>query len=188
MGRELNGKALQALISEIKQARLVADGPTHSLCFIDVEHFEIHAGTSFRVAAFADIAAGATWDWQLITPNTPIRIHMFFDVEVEAETEIEIRERATFAAVASVATPNRDRNSATTAKLLVDPGATVATPGTLLWSFKLGSGKKSGGGSRPANEIILARNTIYLFRMKNTSVSTGWISPELNWYEITPKD
>ena len=33
-------------------------------------------------------------------------------------------------------------------------------------------------------ELVLKNNTTYLFQVLNNSVSTGWISPDLTWYEL----
>lgn len=189
MGRELDGKGLVAQISDTEQDRLRADPATHILAVLESEHFHVHHGHSFRVATFAEIAAGANYDWILTAPNTPVRVHMFFDVTVEAETEIEIRTGPSFTGGSPVLTVfNRDRNSSTVATLVLNTTATISIPGLPLWKGKLGSGKKSGGGSRPANEIILKQGEDYLFSMINRSVSPAWISVDFNWYEITPKD
>lgn len=183
-----NGKGIQALISDEIQRRLQADPVSHLLATIDDPHLHIHHGHSFLAATWAQIAAGANYDWVLEVPDTAIRVHLFFDVEVEAETEILISGEPDYSGGNLALRVNRDGNSSTSATLLFKVSPTVALSGVPLWSGKLGSGKKSGGGSQAQNEIILKQDSEYLFRMINRSVSAAWISPSFSWYEVTPKD
>lgn len=188
MGKPIDGKELAALVSDTEQARIIADHITHSLCLIDVEHFQVHAGVSFRVATWALIAAGANYDWAITAPSGPTRAHLFFDVTAEAETEIEIYPALTFTGGVNFPARNRDLASSVVAKMDLKSGVSTTGSGPLLWEEKLGSGKKSGGGTRGVNEIILEDRVVYLFSMINRSVSPAWISPSFSWYEVTPKD
>jgi len=179
---------LRGMISDTEDRRAWLDSASHALETIEIEHFEVHRGDAYTIARFTSVAAGAFYDWEFTTPNTAKWLHMFFDIEVEAESEISVYEDADLGVGGVDGAYNRNRNSANVTGATIKINPAINALGTLLWSWKLGSGKKFGGESRERNEFVMKQDTTYLFRVKNTSASPGWVSVQFHWYELTNKD
>jgi len=155
-----------------------------SMCVIDYAHCEIHDGESFTASYKADIGNGANLDLLIVTPNTDIRAHFTYEIDVEAETDVLLYENVTATAGDAIVEYNRDRNSATAATVVVTSSPSAITAGTtLIRSYHLGTGKSFGGGSRDVHEFILKKNTKYLFRLTNATTSNNYMAVKLDWYE-----
>lgn len=155
-----------------------------SICTIDFAHCEVHEAESFTASYKADVAGSANMDLLIVTPNTDIRAHFTYELDVEAETDIILYEAVTATAGTAVVAYNRDRNSTTAATVVVTHTPSAITEGTtLIRSFHLGSGKAFGGGDRAVHEFILKKNTKYLFRLNNVTASANYMAVKLDWYE-----
>jgi len=162
------------------------DKATNTIQTMSYEHHEIHAGSAFTISYSADIANGANLDLLIVTPDTTKWAHLTYDLDVELESDINIYEAATATAGSAIVAYNRDRNSATTATVVVTSTPTSITTGTtIIRSYHLGSGRSSGGGERGTHEFILKQNTKYLFRITNSTTNNNYMSVKLDWYEHT---
>jgi len=83
---------------------------------------------------------------------------------------------------------NRRRDSeggASTVITAVTKDSSPVTGGTLLFEHTIGAGNFTGGGSRGAEEWVLAPNTQYYVEIYDTTAINAFI--ELEWYEHTDK-
>ncbi|MCP4988363.1 MAG: hypothetical protein GY928_20625 [Colwellia sp.] len=167
------------------------DASTNSLQIIDYAHHEIHGESSFNLSLTSTNLGGETGDHLHIsftTPNTTKWVHMVADSYGSGQHNFQIREAPSGGMVGgSAVTPlNRNRNSAT-ASTMVTPleGATVGTGGTLLVDEDVGQGNNNEGKSRGTQEWMLKQNTLYSFRVYDTTNIQAVLS--LNWYEHTDK-
>ena len=154
-----------------------------ALLSIDVEHHEIHDGSSYQVTAFATgVGSGSIADFFGITPAN-VDCHFVFSVSGSGELEFALYEGAT---VSSNGTPmsviNRNRKSIKTSTMQAFHTPTVTGVGTLLESGYFGTGKTVGGSNHSDTEMILKNNTNYLVRITSRS-SANNISGKFMWYE-----
>jgi len=165
------------------------DRSTESIVTLDYAHHEIHAGDSFFISGFEDLANSATASFLFVTPDGNKLGHFFHEISAEAEMDFFLYE-GTVVSPSGSAIPiiNRNRNSATTSSFLVFSGSTVTSFGDILEGVKLGSGKKAGGVKRGENEIVLNNNTKYLCLTRNVSGGTAWVNFYVSWYEHTDKN
>ena len=190
-------KAIWGMISNTVARAIRIDAATHAMTTIDYEHHEVHDGEHFDVHLYTTVANGADEDFLITVAATTKWPHMLWAFESNVEMEISLYEAVT---TADDGTPynifNNDRNSGTGSGAVVWNGPTLAggalgdagQGGTLLWSSKMGAGKKIGGETRESHERILKRNTKYWFRVHNGSGGAGWLNFHFNWYEHQNKD
>jgi len=161
----------------------LTDSTTGARVNIDYHDYAKHKGDTFTLATSTDIAAGAYFD--LMIEVGDVELHMFPTAEVEAESILYIYEGGTVSASGTALTIyNDNRTSDITSDVDAYYAPTITTEGTALREKHVGSGKTIGGEARTNGEIILKPETVYLFRVLNNSVSTGWISPDLTWSEL----
>ncbi len=173
---------------------LPQDGITNALCVIDSTHHEIHAGCSYVVKGFTDLATNAVIDAQITTPDSTKISHLFAHFTTETEYQYYIYEGASIVTPGMAQTPrNRNRNYPDNSTVVVSTIendtvvlADVDTPtvgAESIFPGITGAGKKAGGEERAEEEFVLKRNTIYCFRL--VCISAGWADFEINWYEHT---
>lgn len=167
------------------------DSSTETLQTIEYEHHEIHSGSSYTTDRDIELANGASGDILLITPDTTKYAHFFYELEVEAEAQFTIWEAPTATAGTAMNAINRNRNLTATKPATMTLSHTptgITTGSTIIRQHHLGAGKTLGGGARGSHEFVLKRNTKYLIRTTNLTVSDNWVSIILNWYEHTDKN
>ena len=162
------------------------DPTSHALQIIsDAEH-HIHEGHSFFFTDANDLGNGAVRDVLLVTPDTAKFAHLTFGVSSEAEINVVLYEATTTSADgAAISELNRDRNSATVATMVATSAPTVTAVGTLLLNFLSGSGRASPTEVSFNRELILKRNTKYMFRITNATSNANGVVLEVGWYEHT---
>lgn len=166
------------------------DDATNTLQVIPYEHHEIHAGSHFFYTDFDnDVDTGSPKYYRLTTPNTTKWVHLITTLYSDGAGTWELFENPTVNAAGNVATTfNSNRNSATTAGLVVATDPTSTSDGTLLMTFRTGSGTtlptRIGSENSRENEIILKQNEDYFIKFTpdsdNAKVKLG-----LEWYEHT---
>lgn len=163
------------------------DLATHATNTVEYEHHEIHAGSHFFITNFTELGNGATIDFAIETPDTTKFTHMTFEVEGNQELLIQIYEDSDFDADGSAVTPvNNNRNSSNTSTLTVQSDPTVNSAGTLIEAQQKGANRTVGIIGRN-KEIVLKRNTKYLFRITNQTTNDNVVSYNAEWYEHTNK-
>jgi len=162
------------------------DASTNALITVIQAHHEIHEGDHYFVKGWLDLSNGQVFDFLATTPNTTKWAHMLVNFNSEAEADVEIFEGATTSADGtSVTELNRNRNSANSAGLVITHTPTVTGTGTSVATYKLGSGKQTGGEARANGEMVLKQNTKYIIRITNDTTSNNWFDYIADWYEHT---
>jgi len=166
----------------VKNARI--DSSTETIMMVEYAHHEIHDGTSYTTNHTADISNGFNMDILLVTPDTTTYGHMTYEIESELEMDFSLYEDTTTSNNGTTLNIyNRNRNSASTATLTASHTPTVTSVGTKIRTWHTGSKKDFGGGDRATHEIILKRNTKYLFRLTNSSGANNYMSAKIDFYE-----
>jgi hypothetical protein len=166
------------------------DATTSAIIAIGNEHHEQHDGEHFfakQVVPFNGVANEEGF-FMFRTPDTTKRIHARAEFYGDVEFTIEIYEGSTVTADGTaVGRWNNDRDSATTATLEAFANPTVNDIGTLIWIARFGSGKDATGVSPVFGyEIIVKRNTMYVFKATKIAVQVGYLDAGFWWYEHTP--
>lgn len=156
---------------------------------IDFEHHEIHEGDHFFYNDVLTLANGATQDYLLTTPNTTKRVHFLYHVNGTIGATIGIYEGANRTGTTLQTAYNSDRDSSNTATIIIHKGQSGGTTdGTNIAPNGFGSSTVGGGGgeSTRAYEILLKKNTKYIFRVTNKAAVNNDLNVKFIWYEHTP--
>ena len=180
------------------------DASTNSLQTVSYAHHEIHSGTHWTVFIQDDsVASGSMLSFSFKTPNSAVLSHLVVEVHSSGESITALLEGAASTANGDgeVAVPayNRQRDSGGASTLLEDTttgtfntvgltaypdtvGAADHPTGTVIDCYAVGSGGKSGGQSRGAEEFVLKRAIVYGVRMTSKAATNSMIL-KLDWYE-----
>lgn len=151
---------------------------------ISFAHHEIHDGCHFLNKDWLSLSNGQVYDILIVTPNTAKWGHFLFEMDSQAEANVSLYIGTTTSSDGTAMTVfNRNLNSVTANGILMYHTPTISAVGTLGPRYKLGSGNKIGGEVRASNEVILAPNTKYLFRITNDTALANWINWLFDWYE-----
>ncbi len=177
---------------------LRADRSTHTLQTIEYEHHEIHAGSHYFYTDANTINAATTdcVDYLIITPDTEEESHFVFEGDGSAISGFYMREGVTASSSdytqATVFNSNRNFTDVATLSIFYIIGSNYATSdygGTQIYEYYGGassSQSKTPTSNRSSYEIVLKRNTKYLFRVVS-GTATNLCNVEFTWYEHTPK-
>ncbi len=175
-----------------KESNITLDDSSYALNAISYEHHEIHSGSSYHVDLSTANLGGETGDQlqlSFTTPNTTKWLHMVAQSYGSGQHLFTMREAPTGGLTGGTAvTPlNRNRNSIKTSIVTdMKNGASAGTGGTILTSQDLGQGSGNEGTSRGITEWILKQNTVYAFRVYDTTNIQAVLT--LDWYEHTDKE
>jgi len=170
---------------------ITTDASTRTITTTTYEHHEIHAGSHYFVAGFTTLAEDGELVFGITTPDTTEQIHILTEVEGTNQTELYVYEDSTFTGGAAVTPINNDRNSTNASSLVLVSAPTVTDLGDILVAQSSGRAgvtpaKSEAGNVKREEEIILKRNTLYIFK----AISRGddnIVSYRANWYDHTPK-
>jgi len=169
------------------------DSSTNSFQFVDYAHHEIHEGDAFMHSHRS--ASATSINVYLKTPDTDEHLHMIVIANVAGQYTLEVLEAPTVTSPSGTSsTPyNRNRNSATTPTSIDNAASSAAgkvsvdvtgiSGGTTIFIGEFGTGSKSGGEVRSDAEIILKKNTAYVFRTTTAPAASSSII--LSWYQHT---
>ena len=162
------------------------DTTTRALSIIQYEHHEIHEGNHFFYADGITLAAAAKQQYMITTPNTLVFPHLLFSITGGLGITITIDEAGDRVGTTLQTVYNSDRNSLNAATTIIHKGTGGgSTDGTEIATFAIGSasvGGKIGGGIRASEEIILKRNTKYIFEIASVANANN-IAVYFTWYE-----
>jgi len=181
-------QAYRSSDSSFQPARL--DKATNTIQTIDYAHHEIHAGSHFFYTDYdSDVDTASPKYYRITTPDTEKWGHMIFVLYSEGVGTWQLFENPTVNAAGTAATVfNSNRNSATTATIVVAYDPTSTADGTLLKTWRTGSGTTAptriGSENRSDNEIILKQNEDYFLKFTPDSDNSK-TKVELEWYEHT---
>ena len=167
------------------------DETTETLIKIDSEHHEIHEGDHYFITGFQNIDTDAEIVFGVKTSDSESSGHITTLINGTSEIEVYIYEDAVFTGGTPVIPINNNRNSLKTSGSLIVIAPTVTDVGTLLSSQssgKAGVNPKSsvGGITSRQNEIILKRDTYYIFKTISKD-DDNIISFRADWYEHISK-
>ena len=163
------------------------DAATHGVNTLAYEHHEIHNGSHFFISNYTTLGNGATIDFGVQTPDSTKFSHMTFEVEGSQQIIAVLYEVSDYDADGTAITPvNNNRNSPTTSTLGVRSDPTVNTAGNQLYAQSKGANRVAGFVTRN-RELVLRRNTKYLFRVTNGATNDNVVSYNAEWYEHTNK-
>lgn len=180
-----NGKEMgRAWLTDGHGHDIDVEGRSLGLKVIEIDHGKIHDELAYFHSSFIELPSSESRQFVFIAPNTTKRIHLVWEIDVESESSITLTEEiATDADGTSITSFNRDRNSANTTDLVLTHTPINPTGGIVLVSKRKGEGRKIGGISRDAFEIILKQNTKYLIDITNLSTGNSLTNWLFNWYE-----
>jgi hypothetical protein len=166
------------------------DNVTYALTTIDYAHHEVHDGSAYWAANNATIGNGEFNTVSLTTPNTTKWAHLLLSISSAATATFDVLEDVTSFASGAAFTPlNFNRNSSNTSDMVCGVGDTtgadpiVPTGGTTIWNETLGT-RGITTTRENSSELILKRNSKYLFRITNGAASNN-CTILLTWYEHT---
>lgn len=159
---------------------------TNAEVFIGVQHHRIHNEQAFIFSdTGANVQAATPKLWQVITPNGSILAHANFVAGANDNCLVEMFEAPTKTGEGTaISSNNLNRNSSNVSALVIKKDPTISVAGTLLLNQYNPAGSFNLNGlATPDLEIILKKNTVYLFRF---TVATNGTNVYLNglWYEI----
>lgn len=157
---------------------------------IDYPHHEIHSGNHFYICGFETEATDGEINFAVTTPDTTKELHMLFFTEGTARTEFYVYEGAAVTGGTATTSLNNNRNSTNVSVATIVKDPTINTAGTLIFSQSKGlegatpSKADNEGLIKRENEIILKRNTTYVFKIISKA-DDNIISYCGEWYEET---
>lgn len=185
----LTGGSQKSQIVDSSGNTITIDEHTMAITNIMHEHHEIHEGNHYFICGFETLASDALADFVVQTPDTTTAVHMVFGVHSTSRLEFYLYESVDAGSDGSAVTPfNNNRNSTNTSSLVVSKNPTINSLGTLLYSQSKGlagatpAGADSAGIVDRLKEILLKRNTKYLFRIKSKD-NGNIVSYCGEWYE-----
>ncbi len=153
---------------------------------IDTAHNHLHEGEMFQStyppAALAN-GTSVTFLLKVGALSASRSPHLTLELDSTGETWLYLYEAPTTSADGTPqSVVNKNRNyAAVAAGATVFRAPTVSADGTLLSSWIVGSGEKSGGSGRESIEWPIAPNTNYLVRM--TAKNANNVCLRMIWYE-----
>ncbi len=170
--------------------QLIVDPITGALPTLAYEHHEVHEGNHFFCRSYNAIAKGTLKEFLIITPDTTKWDHFLYQLlNNTGGLVISMFEAPTVSDNGALKTCfNRNRNSTTSPTMLLYEDPTIDVDGILIFDFFLGTGKGTPGIEiRDNEEIVLKRNTMYLFRLQEQDLEDTIVSWTYDWYEHTNK-
>ena len=190
------------------------DQTTFCAKVINYEHAEVHEGSSFHFGYTTTTAATDDHRTAIAfkTPNTTKWGHLTVTVTASQPAEFFLLEGPTTLDVdkgSDGTILNRNRNSTNASVMLsnetaaeagkvttyteaqvvvADGGANFAVSGTTIEYVVLAGGNgpfRVGGMTRGAAEVILKKNTLYMFLLQNIGNNANIHLINLDWYEHT---
>jgi hypothetical protein len=169
--------------------KIRADASTSSLQTVDYAHHEMHAGSHYFIKTFLEETGGtgATNYFAFTTPDSDLQIHAKAKLAPDVDTEINIYEDADITGGTPIVGMNNCRCSTNVAQLAPVAAPTVNSNGTLMWAARNGGGREAVGVAPGLNyEIIVKRNTTYLFEIIKRTTADLILDIDFFWYEHTP--
>lgn len=176
-----------------KPVPFLADLSTRAQVGIPYEHHEVHNGLLFYVTDTASLDDGNSRELLFETPNTTKWMHFTFKTTGSFETTVYLYEDTTKTTGTAMTEWNHNRNSSTTATMVVTHTPGSSGDGSLIYTAYFGAdaGPAATGGirgdTRPEQEIVLKQNAKYLLRVTSGTDSNA-ITTVAAWYEHADQD
>jgi len=173
-------------LTDIYGQALAIDDDTLDLVIIEQEHHATHSGDHYFIKRVRDVTGAGTISYSaFVSPDIDLEFHVRAKITAESEFWAGIYEGGS---VSDLGTPmpslNNKRNSSKVSKLLGYSNPTVITDGLLIWQGQTGTGgKPTGVAPEFGYEIVIKRNTIYLFKSVKEAAGTHYTTLDFWWYE-----
>ncbi len=155
----------QVRIAVTHDAPIAADPHTGAMIVVSVEEAALHAG--FMFSAISDSSLPASTDTAaicIITPNTGVRLHLSWLVDVDAKSYFIIKSGITVSAATDTITIlNDDYGSSNTSTAIALANPRSGNTGTIIYKRLIGSTNRAGGFAELFGHRILAPGTKYTF-------------------------
>lgn len=150
---------------------------------IDFSHYKIHEGKHYFIQNFTDLGSGENITLQLF--NGEKQSHLVIESENELEAEFYLYENCTIINNGTqINYLNRNRAYADTNSVTLFTNPSFSNCENILKHARYGSGRTFGSENRDYEEIILKKNTNYIFFAINDVVgSNNLINYILDWYQ-----
>jgi len=163
------------------------DDSTHTAINIHYEHHEVHIGNHYYITGFDQIDTNAEIVFGVTAPDTDCEIHVTTLINGTSQIEIYIYENSVFTGGTPVVAINNNRRTSNTSDATLVLAPTVSDVGDLISSQSAGKAgvnptKGSGGLTGREQEIVLKRNTSYIFKTISKD-DDNIISFRADWYE-----
>ncbi len=153
---------------------IAADPHTGAMVVSFVEEVALHAGEMFT--AFSDSSLPAATDTTaicLITPNTGVKLHVSWLVDVDAKSYFVIKSGITVgAATDTITILNDDFGSSKTSTAIALANPRSGNTGTIKYKRLIGSTNRAGGFAQLFGHRILAPDTKYTFLVTSLAGAT----------------
>ena len=181
---------LQGDVGTNQPVNIRADSSSNTMQTISYPHHEIHAGSHFFAYRTASLGNGYIATLGITTTSTSKEMHMFMEFDVATACSIDVLEDCDAFAGGVAFTPLnnwREKQGIKNSTASILTGATGDNPitvgsGNEIYAQELGSGNRAGGTLAHDAEMILKKNSKYLFRITNGITSQG-VTIILQWYE-----
>jgi len=161
------------------------DADANALSVITAQHYLIHEGKHFFCNNYlSGLSNGVSYDTLFIS-GTTLETHLRIFGKTLGGGRLEVREAATTSNDGSgLSEYNYNRLSATTPTGTSFNAPTVTGTGTLISTILMGGANGTTDNLINGDyELILLKNTKYLFRFASTSGSNA-LTLTFNWYEV----
>ena len=167
------------------------DATTRALIAIDYPHHEIHEGSHYFITGFGVVANGGDITVGVTTPDILTRAHVTYLISATSQIEIYIYEDSAFTLGTPIPARNNDREHGNGSDLLLVTAPVITDLGLQISAQSSGKAgtnpsKGTGGAAERENEIILKRNTKYLFQTISRD-NDNIVSFRADWYEHASK-
>lgn len=167
-----------------------SDRLTKSPLSMSTDHNYIHKGKAFTLSGkSSSVASGAQYVIKFTTPDDKyVHLRPTGWSSTANIGELRISQGSATSGGSSLTIYNRNHGSSKLPSVVAIGGATMTAEGTIKNYDSVGTGGTStragGAGSGEANEIVLARNTVYTFTFANVGSATATVFYyDLFWYE-----
>ncbi|MCP4604504.1 MAG: hypothetical protein GY847_28950 [Proteobacteria bacterium] len=150
---------------------------------VDPTYYHIHNGTAFMISKVqSGLGDGDTLGLTFVTCSD-CDIHVTFVVSGLYEYYARVYESPTVNVEGATTTPvNRNFASDNMSDITARFGDTFTDKGDVKWEAYVASGQRSGGPSGTAGEMILKKDTTYLFELESDRANNV-LSGQLDWHD-----
>ncbi len=184
---------IHGVYSGASYAPIRTDQSTHSLQILPYSHQRIHAGSHYFTKDWYDVnGSGSTCSLLIQVADDDKLPHTFWEIVGEAEFTLTLYKDPTIKIVgggsasgtALLRCNNRFQYQTVSPSLtLYYLNPEITTSGSTLYTAKIGSGKADGGGNRADREVVLEKDTKYLFVFVKEAAGIGYVDWHFEWYE-----
>lgn len=178
-------------VTEVQPSDIDVSG---SRIMITHEHSKVHEGKFFSIGYYDLAVIDDAYIDILFTPPATDSIHMYIKLVSGGDALFSAYENTVATHGTSITSVNHDRTSANTCGCTASHTPTVTTVEDLLWGEVIpgGTGTGSGGSSHTpgavqgvsTEQVILAPDTNYLFRLQNISGVTDHLQIMMAYYPV----